>query len=386
MTEKRDIPFGRPWIDDDDRAAVDRVLRGHILTHGPECKAFEADFAAFVGRGAHALSMSSCMAALHMTYVHAGIGAGDDVLVAAQTHVATAHAVEFVGARPVFVDCDPQTGNVTADRIAAKLTPNTKAIALVHFCGVPADMEPILALAKKHDLKVVEDCAIAIGSRIGDTHVGMFGDVGTFSFYPVKHITTGEGGMLVSKNADTIAKIGKLRAFGVDRTHTERLIPGMYDVPSVGINYRMSEMSAALGRTQVKKLPQILQKRAENFRALAERLRTIGGIRFLDGTRPGTTNSHYCLVAVLDARLGPKRDAVVKALNERGVGTSVYYPQPVPRMAYYKNKYGYEAGLYPHATEISDHGFALPVGPHLTVDDMKYVGDAVEQVVKESGK
>jgi perosamine synthetase len=387
MLETREIPFGRPWIDDTDRAAVDRVLHGHILTHGPECKAFEADFARFLGPSAHAVSMSSCMAALHMAYVNFGIGPGDEVIVAAQTHVATAHAVEFVGATPVFVDCDPHTGNVTAERIAPLVTARTKAIGLVHFCGVPCDMAPIVALAEERKLKIVEDCAIAIGSRIGDTHVGLFGDVGTFSFYPVKHITTGEGGMLVSRHAEVVSAIGKLRAFGVDRSNAASMVPGAYEVPQVGINYRMSEMSAALGRTQTVKLPAILERRAANFKTLRDRLVAIPGVRVLEQDprlASSTTSSHYCLVAVLEGDLGPKRDAVVRAINARGVGTSVYYPAPVPRMAFYQRKYGYDAARFPNATSISDQGFALPVGPHLSEEDMKYVADAFAAVVEEA--
>lgn len=384
MKERREIPFGRPWIEDDDRAAVDRVLHGHVLTHGPECKAFEAEFGAFVGPGAHALTMSSCMAALHMAYVNFRIGPGDEVIVPAQTHVATVHAVEFVGARPVFVDCDPKTGNVTADRIAPLVTPKTKAIGLVHFCGVPCEMGPIVDLARTHGLRVVEDCAIAVGARIGDAHVGMFGDVGTFSFYPVKHITTGEGGMLISRHADVVASIARKRAFGVDRSGADKMVPGCYEVVEPGINYRMSEMSAALGRTQTKKLGEILRRRAANFVKLRAKLEQIEGVRVLHGDAPGTTDSHYCLVAVLEGRAAARRDVVVRALNERGVGTSVYYPQPVPRMAYYREKYGYDPARYPAASAISDHGFALPVGPHLNEEDMDYVSDAFASVMEEA--
>lgn len=392
----REVPFGRPWIDDVDRAAVDRVLHGHILTHGPECKAFERDFASYLGPTASAVSMSSCMAALHMAYLNAGVGPGDEVIVAAQTHVATAHAVEIVGARPVFVDCDPSTGNISADRIAPLVTERTKAIGLVHFCGAPCDMPPILDLARHHSLRVIEDCALALGARIGDTHVGLFGDCGTFSFYPVKHITTGEGGMLVSRDPDFAAAVGKKRAFGVDRTHAERLIPGMYEVPQLGINYRMSELSAALGRTQMLKVPEILRRRASNFRQLRERLLAIEGVRVLDGQAPNATNSHYCLIAILKGALdgernvgsaspgGSLRDKVVRSLNARGVGTSVYYPAPVPRMAYYRDKYGYEPGRYPNAEEISDRGFALPVGPHLTDEDIDHVARSVAAVIKET--
>ncbi|MEZ5100176.1 MAG: DegT/DnrJ/EryC1/StrS aminotransferase family protein [Thermoleophilia bacterium] len=190
----RAIPFGRPWITDDDRAAVLRVLEGHVLTHGPECSAFEQEFAAFLGPDARAVTTSSCMASLHLAYLHLGVGPGDEVIVPAQTHVATAHAVEWVGARPVFVDCDPATGNLTAERIEAALTPATRAISVVHFLGIPCGMDEIARLARERGLFLVEDCALAVGSRFDGRHVGLFGDAGTFSFYPVKHLTSGEGG------------------------------------------------------------------------------------------------------------------------------------------------------------------------------------------------
>jgi perosamine synthetase len=155
MSNRREVPFGRPWFSDRERAAVQRVLEGHILTHGPEGKSFEAEFGAFIGDGAHCLSVSSCMAALHLAYLHFEIGAGDEIIVPAQTHAATAHAVEWTGATPVFVDCDPSTGNVTADAIAAAITARTRAISVVHFIGIACDMPAIVALARRHNLVVM---------------------------------------------------------------------------------------------------------------------------------------------------------------------------------------------------------------------------------------
>ena len=379
-TPERTVPFGRPWIDDDDRAAVMRVLEGHILTHGPECKAFEQEFAAFMGEGAHCVSVSSCMAALHLSYLHFGIGPGDEVIVAAQTHTATAHAVEWVGATPVFVDCDPATGNVTVEGIRAALTPRTRAIGLVHFVGIPCDMPGIAALAAEHGLKIIEDCAIAIGARIDGTHVGLFGDAACFSFYPVKHMTTGEGGMFVSRHPEVAEAVARLRAFGVDRTHVERTVPGMYDVPTLGLNYRMSELQAALGRTQIAKLGAILSRRRANFEQLRDGLAGLP-VRVLDGTG----NSHYCLTAVLQGSLAERRPAVIASLNEAGVGTSLYYPQPVPRMSYYRDKYGYDAARYPQAEEISDRSIALPVGPHLDAADVAYVVERFRATVAAVG-
>jgi dTDP-4-amino-4,6-dideoxygalactose transaminase len=384
MTERREIPFGRPDISDVDRQAVLRVLEGHILTHGPECKAFEAEFAAYLGEGSYCVSVSSCMAALHLSYLQLGIGAGDEVIAPALTHVAAVHAIEWVGARPIFVDPERATGNLTADSIAASITPRTRAISLVHFAGIPCEMDAILALAEQRNLRVIEDCAIALGARWKGRHVGLFGHTGTFSFYPAKHMTTGEGGMFVSRFAKSAEVVARLRAFGVDRTHSERAVPGLYEVPSLGLNYRMSELQAALGRTQARKLGHIMERRAANFAELKRGLTRRDGLRILDSKTADAANSHYCLVAVLDPRLGPRRNEIIGKLNAAGVGTSIYYPQPVPRMQYYRQKYGYEAGRYPVASQISDHSIALPVGQHLDSRDMAYIAEVFAQALEES--
>lgn len=381
VTTTRNVPFGRPWINDQDRQAVQRVLEGHILAHGDECKGFEEAFAGFMGPGAWAVSLSSCTAGLHLAYLQHGIGPGAEVLVPAQTHTATAHAVELVGARPVFVDCDPATGNVTAEALEAAITPETRALSVVHFLGLPCDMPSIMEVAQRHDLFVVEDCAIALGARIGSTHVGMFGDIGCYSFYPVKHIATGDGGMAVTRHEEVAARLQKWRAFGVDRNYKERILPGMYDVPALGLNYRMSEIQGALGRSQMDRLDENLRRRRENYARLQAALTDVEGVRILDGDRRGVTHAHYCLTIVLDDALGPHRDDIVRALNEVGIGTSIYYPQPVPRMTFYREKYGYDAAKYPHATKISDHSIALPVGPHLTSEDMDYMLTVVPEVL-----
>ncbi|MGH7380758.1 MAG: DegT/DnrJ/EryC1/StrS family aminotransferase [Candidatus Methylomirabilales bacterium] len=379
----RQIPFGRPWITDEDRKAVMAVLEGHILTHGPQAKAFEAEFAQFLGEGAHCVSVSSGMAALHLSYLALGIGPGDEVIVPAQTHIATVHAVEWVGARPVFVDCDVVTGNVTPGAVAAAITPRTKAISVVHFLGIPCDMPGIMGLAERHGLKVIEDSALAVGSRYGEKHVGLFGDAGCFSFYPIKHMTTGEGGMLVTRHPEVAAVVGNVRAFGVDRGHAEREIPGLYDVPSLGLNYRMSEIQAALGRTQLRRIDEILERRRRNFEALKGAFSEVPSTRVLDAANSEARSSHYCLSLVLEGTLGGRRNDVVRRLNAAGVGTSVYYPQPVPRMRYYQEKYGYDPARFPQAAAISDCSIALPVGPHVGGDDIGYMVDAVRRVLRE---
>ena len=383
MSEIRDIPFARPWITDSDRKAVLEVLNGHILTHGPQCKSFEAEFAAFLGDSAHCVTVSSCTAALHLAYLHFGIGPGDEVIVPAQTHVATAHAVELVGARPVFADCEPATGNLTADGIAAAITPRTKAISVVHFVGIPCAMPEIMAVAEQYGLKVIEDCATGLGARYRGKHVGLFGDAGCFSFYPVKHITAGEGGMFVTRFRDVAEAVTRLRAFGVDRTYTERSIPGMYDVLALGLNYRMSEMQAALGRTQLRRIEENLERRRSNFQALKRDLSPLPDLFILDATSPDANSSHYCLSVVLKGELVGRRNEIVARLNAVGLGTSIYYPQPVPRMLYYRSKYGYDAARFAQAALISDCSLALPVGPHIDSEAVEYMANKIQSILRE---
>jgi dTDP-4-amino-4,6-dideoxygalactose transaminase len=383
MTENRNIPFARPWITDLERHAALEVLKGDILTHGPQNKAFEEEFSSFTG-GGYSVALSSCMAALHLAYWQMGIGTGDDVIVAAQTHVATAHAVEVAGARPIFVDCEPETGNIDPVLIEDAITPHTRAIGLVHFLGIPCDMEQIMKIASEYNLKVVEDCALSVGSRYKGIHTGLMGSCGCFSFYPVKHITTGDGGMFVSNNRELAEKVGKARAFGVNRVFSDRSVPGMYDVPTLGINYRMSDINASIGRVQLSRIGEILKRREHNFMALKRGIGEIGCLKILDSQNDDSLSSHYCLTAALDKTLSGKRDLIVKTLNQRGIGTSIYYPQPVPRMSYYREKYGYDATMFPCAEMISDCSIALPVGPHISDDDIDYMVDHVHQTIQEN--
>lgn len=383
MTTIRTIPFGRPWITEEDQQAVLEVLQSPVLTHGPQGQQFEDEFARFLGEECYCIAVSSCMAALHLAYLQMGIGPGDEVIVPAQTHVATVHAVEWVGARPVFVDCELRTGNIDVVRLEAAVTPRTKAIGLVHFLGMPCDMDAILALAEHYNLKIVEDCAIALGTRYRDRHVGLFGEVGCFSFYPVKHITAGEGGMVITRDPQVAQRINLLRAFGVDRNHGERLRPGQYDVVMLGLNYRMSELQAALGRSQLRRIDDILKQRRANFFALKSALSSFADVIVLDAPEAESVNSHYCLSLLLTGALARRRDEIVEQLKQVGVGTSVYYPQPVPRMTYYRKKYGYSAESFPRAEVVSDHSIALPVGPHLLAEDIDYIMTCFQRVVKE---
>lgn len=381
----RNIPFGKPWIGDEEKQAVLEVLSGDVLTHGPQSKAFEEEFARFMGGEAYCVSVSSGMAALHLSYLEMGLGPGDEVIVPAETHVATVHAVEMVGARPVFLDCEPETGNIDASKLESLVTKNTKAISMVHFLGVPCDLDAILRVADKYGLKVVEDCALALGARYKGKHVGLIGDTACFSFYPVKHITTGDGGMFVSRHKDVAARVAKIRGFYVDKSFAERTIPGMYDTLGLGLNYRMSDINAAVGRKQLARIGRILESRKANFSALKAGLSKIPNLSILDSRSSEATTAYYCLSVVLEKPLAAQRIEVVRKLNQAGVGTSIYYPQPVPRMSFYRNKYGYDASAYPQAERISDQSIALPVGPHATTADMAYIAETLSSIIQEAG-
>lgn len=378
----RTIPFGKPLLGDEEKQAVMNVLSGPILVHGPRAVEFEKAFAGFTG-AAHAVSVSSCTAALHLSYFYLGLGKGDEVLVPAQTHTATAHAVELCGAKPVFVDAEWETGNIDTDQIEAKITSRTKALSVVHYLGMPVNMARVNALAKKHDLFVVEDCALAIGTRFQGIHAGLLGDVGCFSFYPVKHMTTAEGGMLITQKEEMAQRISRQKAFGVDRHMGERTVPGVYDVTMLGFNYRMNEIQASLGIEQLKRMKEFLRKREENYKALSSGLSDVREIGLFKSSQGEYQSSYYCLSVLLKGRLEKKRYEVVTYLKEHGVGTSVYYPKAVPHMAYYREKYGYEEGSFPVAARISATSIALPVGPHLGVEDMNYMVECLKNAIVE---
>jgi dTDP-4-amino-4,6-dideoxygalactose transaminase len=372
-------------IGEEEQAAVRRVLEGPILVHGPLAGEFEAAFAAFTG-APHAVSVSSCTAGMHLIYFALGYGPGDEVIVPAQTHVATAHAVELTGAKPVFVDAEDATGNMDIGAIEAAITPKTRAIAVVHYLGVPVDMPRVMEIARRHDLFVLEDCALAPGASIDGVHAGLHGDAGVFSFYPVKHLTTAEGGMIILRDGELAARLRLVKAFGVDRTHGERKVPGVYDTVALGFNYRMSELHAAIGIEQMKKLPSFLEQRLTNFTALEQALADVPGVRVLPQPMNRLRSCHYCLAALLDEDLADRRPDIMAGLTARGVGSSVYYPQPVPRMTYYREKYGYDASLYPNAARLSDAGIALPVGPHLDVAHMATIGEELHTIMSQLTK
>ncbi len=358
------------------------VLDSPQLVHGPRAETFEADFATWCG-GGEAITVSSCTAGLHLGYFQMKLGPGDEVIVPAQTHAATAHSVEYVGAKPVFVDAEPETGNIDIDALEVAITPQTRAISVVHYLGMPVDMDRVMTIADKHGLPVIEDAALAIGSYINGVHAGLIGDLGCFSFYPVKHMTTAEGGMLLTRKDDIAGRVRRQKAFGLDKTVVERSEPGIYDVNQLGFNYRMNELQAALGIVQLKRIPGFLEARHRNYWRLEAGLKQIDEIDLFRSSHGHLESSHYCLSVVLKGSAEGRRSEIVQALKARGIGSSVYYPGPVPGLTYYREKYGLDPRDFPVASRISHHSIALPVGPHLDEDAMDRIATAMKEAIHE---
>jgi dTDP-4-amino-4,6-dideoxygalactose transaminase len=320
--------------------------------------------------------MSSCTAALHLSLLALGLGEGDEVIVPAQTHVATAHAAVHVGARPVFADVDSTTNNITVEMIERKLTNRTKAINVVHFAGLPCDMDPILQLASVRGIHVIEDCAHALGSDYRGRRTGNIGTTGCYSFYPIKQLTTCEGGMLTT-NDDRIAYLAsKQRGFGIDKAVQERKTPGVYDVLHLGYNFRMTEVEAALGIVQLRKIDEMNRIRRDNARHLAGLLGSLPGV-FVPVEPQGSVHSYFFFQLRLGDDFPAERDALLERFKQGGIGTSIYYATPLHLMTYYKQRYGYKKGDFPNAERLAERTVALPIGPHVSRSHLERMADVV---------
>lgn len=370
-------------IGDEEIAAVSTILSGTQLVHGPEAKSFESEFAKRLGV-AHATTVSSCTAGLHLSLFVKCVGPGDKVIVPAMTHVATAHAVEYCGAEPVFADVLVDNGNIDPVIVAASMNEDVRAIMAVHYLGLPCEMDKLLEIANSHDAFIVEDCALAVDATFDGVKTGNFGMTGCFSFYPVKHMTTLEGGMVTTNSDEIAALISNRKAFGYDQMLGERKVPGVYDVAALGYNYRMNEVQAAIGLVQLGKLDVFQAARAENHTALKNALSEMEEVTVFEAEQGKAKSSHYCLNAVLPRDNSIDRNAVIKLLNGQGIGTSVHYPKAVPHFKYYREKYGYRQGQFPIAEWLGAQSISLPVGPHVRPEDAQTISDALKVAIVSS--
>jgi perosamine synthetase len=370
------ISAAKPEVGEDERAAVDRVMRSGMLAQGPEVAAFESEFSAFVNNF-HSIALNSGTSALHMSLLAVSIGPGDEVIVPSFSFAATANAVGLTGATPVFVDIELDYFATDPAAIEAAITPRTKAIMPVHLYGHPANMPVIAAIAKKHGLLLLEDAAQAHAAAIEGVPVGAWGVAGSFSFYPTKNMTAGEGGMVTTPSEDIARSIRLLRNQGMEKRYENEVI---------GFNTRMTDIHAAIGRVQLTKLAGWTAKRQANAAFLTEH---IAGV-VTPPTAPNAVHVfHQYTVRIVDQ----DRDAFAAELAARGVGSGVYYPTPIHRLPSFGNQpvrrswFGGRnrllRGLELPKTELAaQQVLSLPIYPSLTEDELATIVEAVNAVAK----
>jgi len=372
------LPYGRQWIDETDIAAVAEVLRSDWLTTGPAVPRFEEAVAAFAG-ARYGVAVSSGTAALHAAMYAAGIGPGDEVIVPPITFAATANAVVFQGGTPVFADVDSATLLLDPAAVESRITPRTKAILAVDYAGQPCDYDALRAIATRHRLMLAADACHALGATYRGRPVGTLADLTVFSFHPVKHITTGEGGMIVTGNAALAGRMRSFRNHGIATDHHQRSQTGswFYEMSDLGYNYRLSDMQCALGTSQLQKLPGWIARRQAIATRYDEAFRGRAGFEPL-GTRPEVSHAQHLYVVKVAA--GMDRDAVFQAFRNESIGVNVHYI-PVHLHPFYKHRFSTGPGLCPRAEQAYARILSLPLYPRLKDEEVDRVIEVARKVV-----
>lgn len=371
------IPYGRQWVDEDDIAAVVEVLRSDWLTTGPKVDEFEWAFAEFAGVR-EAVALSSGTAALHAAMFALGIGPGDDVIVPPMTFAATADAVVYQGGRPVFADVDPQTLLLDPQAVEACITSRTKAVVAVDYAGHPCDYDALREITDLYGLALVADACHALGGRYKGRAVGSLADLNTFSFHPVKQITTAEGGMVTTNDVQLAGRMRMFRNHGIDVDHRERARRGawFYGIAELGFNYRLSDVQCALGLSQLHKLERWVARRQAIAARYDAALADVPGVSPLL-VRPEVSHAyHLYVVRLAPGCLGRTRDEVLETLHRAGIGVNVHYI-PVHLHPLYRRRLGTRPGMCPHAERASDEILSLPIFPKMSEADVVNVIDAL---------
>ena len=368
----KNIKFSKNSISAKDIENVKSVINSGWLTHGKFTNLFEKEFSKYTN-SKFCVTVSSCTAGLHISCIAAGFSKGDEVIVPSMTHTATAHAVEYTGAKAIFADVETISGNINLDYIKKKVTNKTKGIIVVHMAGLPCDMSPIEKFCKKKNITLLEDCAHGLGTKYHNKHVGNFGLSGSFSFYPTKQITTGEGGIIITNNKDFYNKVKKLKAFGIDTDVSERKVVGDYDVKSLGFNYRMTDFQAALGYGQIIAYKKNLKKRINIAKRYIKNFSKKSKISFT----PFSKNNSYFIFQIFCEN----RNKILNELKKKNIGVSVHYMHPLPSMSFYKKKYRLNEKNYSNATQYANTNISLPVYPTLKMMDVDYISKTIINLI-----
>jgi perosamine synthetase len=380
------LPYGRQAIDDADIEAVVEVLRSDWLTTGPKVSEFEEAFAARVG-AAHAVSFSSGTAALHAAAFATGLKPGDEAITTPLTFAATANSVLYQGATPVFADVSRDTLNLDPGLVERKISSKTRAILPVDYAGHPADLTPIVEMARRRGLIVIEDACHALGAEYGGQRVGGIADMTVFSFHPVKHITTGEGGMVATNNPHFAETLGRFRNHGISSDARQRQSAGQwhYEMVLLGFNYRLPDIVCALGIQQLKKLDANLARRREIATRYMAALRGIPGV-IPPAVRSDVNPAWHLYPIRLDLeKLTCGRAEVFRALRGENIGVNVHYI-PVHLHPYYRERFGYKGGEFPVAEDAYGRLISLPMFHGMLDEDVRDVIEAVKKVVGSFGR
>jgi dTDP-4-amino-4,6-dideoxygalactose transaminase len=378
------LPFALPDIDDNEINEVVDSLRSGWLTTGPKTKRFESDFVDFLGGEVEAVAVNSATAGLHLALEAIGIGPGDEVITTPYTFTATAEVVRYLGAEPVLVDIDPTTFNLDPLKIEQAITPKTRAVIPVHFAGLACDMTAILKIAAKHGLKVVEDAAHAIPTTSGGQLVGSLGsDATVYSFYATKTITTGEGGMIVTRHPELAARCRVMRLHGISRDafdrYTAKTPAWYYEVVAPGFKYNMTDIAASLGIHQLKKAYAFQKRRAEIARIYDQ---AFSGLPVILPPQSSVDEMHawHLYILRLTGNAPVQRDRFIGLMAEAGIGCSVHFI-PLHLHPYWRDRYNYQPGDFPHAFKTYQAAVSLPIYTRMTDTDVERVISAVRTIL-----
>jgi dTDP-4-amino-4,6-dideoxygalactose transaminase len=387
MTAKEDQPFitfGAPDIRSDEIDEIVATLESGWIGTGPRVNRFEEEFSAYKSTPAnHVAAVNSCTAALHVSMVAADLKPGDEVITTAMTFCATVNAIIHAGATPVIADIDPVTYNIDLSQVAERITTRTRAIVPVHFAGRPCNMDEIGALAEKHDLVVIEDCAHAIETQWHGQHAGTFGDFGCFSFYVTKNVITGEGGMVLGRSPELIDRIKILALHGMTKDAWKRFgDEGFkhYEVVEAGFKYNMMDLQAALGIHQLRRVEENWVRRREIWEQYQQAFSELPVGCPAEPDADTRHAYHLYTLQIDEQRCGISRDALMSRLGEAGIGTGVHY-RSLAQQAFYQERFGWHPDKYPVSTLFGNRTISLPLGPKLGDADIERIIETVAAVL-----
>ena len=380
-SRKTFLVFGSPCIEDDEIREVVSTMQSGWLGTGPKVAQFEKDIKNYKGAG-YTAAVNSCTAALHLSILAAGIEKGDEVITTPMTFCATINAIIHTGAKPVLADIDPLTMNIDPAQIEAKITSKTKAILPVHFAGRPCNMDSIMSIAAKHGLKVIEDCAHAIETEYKGSKVGTIGDFGCLSFYVTKNIVTGEGGMVLAKKEEDIARIKVLALHGMSKDAWKRFSDEgfkHYQVVEAGFKYNMMDLQAAIGIHQLKRIEKYWQRRQEIWNQYNEAFSDLP-IDLPAAPEPDTKHAYHLYTIMIDeSKAGITRDAFLDSMTKSNIGVGVHYLS-IPEHPFYQKTFAWKPEDYPNAMRIGRRTVSIPISAKLSQGDLEDVVNAVEMV------